>query len=104
MRLLYNQPLSTHPNPSLKKGGAPLRRKFRAHSPSLFQGGGQGVGTITRFYTPRFQLIRPEADFRHAGGLFTLLLVLHVSSRFISHRILLLQTPVPLKSELLPLS
>jgi hypothetical protein len=45
IRLLNNQPLSTHPNPSLKKGGATLRRKFGTHSPSLFQGGGQGEGT-----------------------------------------------------------
>ena len=36
----------THPNPSLKQGGALLRGKAGAHSPSLFQGGGQGVGTF----------------------------------------------------------
>ncbi len=68
MRLSYNRPLSTHPNPSLKKGGAPLRRKFGAHSPSLFQGGGQGVGTIQRFYTARCQVIRFGVDCRHADG------------------------------------
>jgi hypothetical protein len=49
MRLLYNRSLSTHPNPSLKKGGAPLRCKFEALSPSLFQGGGQGVGTLNAY-------------------------------------------------------
>jgi hypothetical protein len=50
-----NLALSTHPNPSLKKGGAPLRRKFRAHSPSLFQGGGQGVGTFNILSTCNLQ-------------------------------------------------
>ena len=37
----------THPNPSLKQGGARLRGESGADSPSLFQGGGQGVGTFT---------------------------------------------------------
>ena len=49
MGLLYNWSLSTHPNPSLKKGGAPRRCKFGALSPSLFQGGGQGVGTLKAY-------------------------------------------------------
>jgi hypothetical protein len=49
MRLRYTLSLSNHPNPSLKKEGSPLRCKFEALSPSLFQGGGQGVGTLNAY-------------------------------------------------------
>ena len=57
MRLFYNWSFSTHPNPSLKKGGAPLRCKIRAHSHSLFQGGGQGVGTLNAYARIAYWLI-----------------------------------------------
>jgi hypothetical protein len=69
MRLLYNQPLSTHPNPSLKKGGAPLRCKFGALSPSLFQGGGQGVGTLNAYARIVCGLLGLG---QNAGGLYPL--------------------------------
>jgi len=47
-RITYNNPIfeRTHPNPSLDQGGASLRSFAGAHSPSLVEGGGQGVGTL----------------------------------------------------------
>jgi hypothetical protein len=38
----------THPNPSLDQGGALLRCNAGARSPSLIEGGGSGVGTLTQ--------------------------------------------------------